>query len=145
MRVVLQRISGGEVRVGGEAVTRSGPGLLLLVGVGEGDDGSRVGRLAQKIYHLRVFEDDEGKMNRSLEQVDGEVLVVPNFTLLGNTERGRRPSWIGAAPPDVAEERVEALCRALEELGATVHRGAFREHMEVDFTNDGPVTLVLED
>jgi len=144
VRIVLQRISRGRVAVGGETVAGSGPGLLLLVGVGAVDDGSEVARLAGRIYHLRIFEDDDGKMNRSLEDVGGEVLVVPNFTLYGDTRKGRRPSWVDAAPPEVAEERVEALCAALEALGATVHRSAFREHMAVDLVNDGPVTLVLE-
>jgi D-tyrosyl-tRNA(Tyr) deacylase len=83
-------------------------------------------------------------MNRSLTDVAGEVMVVPNFTLYGDTSGGRRPSWIKAAPPEVAEERVEAFAGALEDLGATVHRGAFREHMEVELVNDGPVTLVIE-
>lgn len=139
---MLQRISRAEVRVGSEVVASCGPGLLLLVGVGEG--GSDVARLAEKIVHLRVFEDEAGKMNRSLAEAGGEILVVPNFTLYGDTRKGRRPSWVGAAPPEVAEERVEELCRALEGAGATVHRGAFREHMQVDLVNDGPVTLVLE-
>jgi D-tyrosyl-tRNA(Tyr) deacylase len=112
--------------------------------VGAADDESGASRLAEKVFHLRIFEDDEGKMNRSLTDVGGEVMVVPQFTLYGDTGRGRRPSWIHAAPPDVAEERVEAFAAALQDLGATVHRGAFREHMEVELVNDGPVTLVIE-
>lgn len=122
----------------------SGPGLLVLVGVGAADDESGASRLAEKVFHLRIFEDDEGKMNRSLTDVRGEVMVVPQFTLYGDTSRGRRPSWIHAAPPDVAEERIEAFATALEVLGATVHRGAYRENMEVELVNDGPVTLLLE-
>jgi D-tyrosyl-tRNA(Tyr) deacylase len=125
-------------------VASSGPGLLVLVGVGAHDDEGEAPKLAEKVFHLRVFEDDEGKMNRSLTDVGGEVMVVPNFTLYGDTSGGRRPSWIKAAPPDVAEQRVEAFARALEDLGATVHRGAFREHVEVELVNDGPVTLVME-
>ena len=144
MRIVLQRIDRARVTVGDGIVVTCGRGLLLLVGVGAEDDGSELARLAEKIYHLRIFEDEEGKMNRSLEEAGGEVLVVPNFTLLGDARKGRRPSWVGAARPEVAEERVEALCVALEALGATVHRSAFREHMAVDLVNDGPVTLVLE-
>jgi D-aminoacyl-tRNA deacylase len=144
VRVVLQRVSRAEVRVEGEVVASSGPGFLLLAGVGADDDGSEIPRLAEKIAHLRVFEDDEGKMNRSLEDVGGDILVVPNFTLHGDTRKGRRPSWVSAAPPEVAEERVEALCRELEGLGVTVHRGVFGAHMEVDLVNDGPVTLLLE-
>ena len=144
MRALLQRVSRARVRAGGRVVAEGGPGLLLLVGVGADDRPDEPERLARKVFHLRVFEDDQGKMNRSLTDVGGEVTVVPQFTLYGDTSRGRRPSWVRAAPPEVAEERVEALCRALEALGATVHRGAFREHMEVELVNDGPVTLLLE-
>ncbi len=144
MRILLQRVGRSEVRVGGTRVASGGPGLLLLVGVGIEDTGEEVSRLAEKVFHLRIFEDEAGKMNRSLTDVGGEVMVVPNFTLYGDTAGGRRPSWIKAAPPEVAEQRVEAFARALEELGATVHRGAFREHMEVELVNDGPVTLLLE-
>jgi D-tyrosyl-tRNA(Tyr) deacylase len=144
VRLVVQRVARSEVRVGGSVVAASGPGLLVLVGVGAADDESGASRLAEKVFHLRIFEDDEGKMNRSLTDVGGEVMVVPQFTLYGDMSRGRRPSWIHAAPPDVAEERVEAFARALQDLGATVHRGAFREHMEVELVNDGPVTLLLE-
>lgn len=144
MRLVVQRVSRAEVRVGGEVVARSGPGLLVLVGVGVDDGADEPDRLAEKVYHLRIFEDPEGKMNLALPDVGGEVMVVPQFTLYGDASRGRRPSWAGAAPPEAAEERVEAFARALEALGAVVHRGAFREHMEVELVNDGPVTLVLE-
>jgi D-tyrosyl-tRNA(Tyr) deacylase len=125
-------------------VASSGPGLLVLVGVGVDDDQTEVSKLAEKVFHLRIFEDEDGKMNRSLTDAGGEVMVVPQFTLYGDTSRGRRPSWIHAAPPEVAEERVEEFARALEALGATVHRGAFQEHMEVELVNDGPVTLVIE-
>jgi D-tyrosyl-tRNA(Tyr) deacylase len=144
VRVVLQRVSSASVRVRGDTVAEIGQGFLLLVGVGAEDAGSEQERLAEKIFHLRVFEDRDGKMNLSLSDAGGEILVVPQFTLYGDWRRGRRPSWIGAAPPEVAEERVEAFCRALEALGAKVARGAFREHMEVDLVNDGPVTLVLD-
>lgn len=130
--------------MGGEEVAACGTGLLLLVGVGADDDGSEIAGLASKVAGLRVFEDDRGKMNLSLPDVSGEVVVVPNFTLLGDTQKGRRPSWVGAARPDMAAERVEALCRALEGHGVTVHRGVFGAHMEVELVNDGPVTLVLE-
>jgi D-tyrosyl-tRNA(Tyr) deacylase len=117
---------------------------VLLVGVGKDERDGEAERLAEKVFNLRVFEDDDGKMNRSLSEAGGSILVVPQFTLYGDWRHGRRPSWIGAAPPEVAEERVERFCRALETLGATVARGAFREHMEVDLVNDGPVTLVLD-
>ena len=130
--------------MGGEVVARSGPGLLLLVGIGAHDPPEQVPRMAQKVATLRIFEDADGKMNRSLLDVGGEVLVVSQFTLYGNTSRGRRPSWIEAAPPEVATERVDAFADALAALGCSVHRGAFREHMEVELVNDGPVTLLLE-
>jgi D-aminoacyl-tRNA deacylase len=130
--------------VRGEPVAQIGRGFLLLVGVGAGDPEAHAARLAEKIFHLRVFEDEAGKMNRSLSDVGGEVMVVPQFTLYGDWRKGRRPSWIGAAPPEIAEERVEALAAALESRGARVLRGAFREHMEVDLVNDGPVTLLLD-
>ena len=121
-----------------------GPGLLILVGIGADDDGDEADRLAEKVYHLRIFEDDEGKMNRSVEDLGGDVVVVPQFTLYGDTSRGRRPSWVKAAPPEIAERRVQAFADALRRLGARVEVGAFREHMEVDLVNDGPVTIVLE-
>ena len=144
MRIVLQRVARASVRVRGEAVAEIGRGLLLLVGVG-GDDGfGEYDRLAEKIFHLRVFEDEQGKMNLALSDVGGEILVVPQFTLYGDVRKGRRPSWIGAAPPEVAADRVEAFALSLESRGATVQRGAFGEHMEVELVNDGPVTLVLD-
>jgi D-tyrosyl-tRNA(Tyr) deacylase len=117
---------------------------LILVGIGEGDQEGEPARLAEKVYRLRIFEDDDGKMNRSLEDVAGDVVVVPQFTLYGDTSRGRRPSWIHAAQPEVASTKVEEFADALRSLGANVATGAFREHMEVELTNDGPVTLVLE-
>ncbi len=144
MRLVVQRVSRASVLVGGRTVAEIGPGLLVLVGVGQDEDPEEPEWLASKVYHLRIFEDDDGKMNRSLSDVDGEVLIVPQFTLYGDARKGRRPSWAGAAPPDVAEGRVKAFARALEALGARVARGAFQEHMEVDLVNDGPVTMVLE-
>ena len=144
MRLVIQRVSRAAVRVGGETVSKIGPGLLVLVGVGRDDVEDEVPWLAGKVVNLRIFEDREGKMNRSLAEVGGEILVVPQFTLYGDARRGRRPSWAGAAEPAVAEERVEAFAIALEALGATVRRGAFREHMEVELVNDGPVTILLE-
>lgn len=144
MRVVLQRVLRAEVSVGDKRVAGIGKGLLLLVAAGADDDPWEPERLAQKIAGLRVFEDAEGKMNLSLSQAEGEVLVVPQFTLYGDVRRGRRPSWAGAAPPEVAADRIEAFARALEAADVPVARGAFREHMEVELVNDGPVTLVLD-
>ena len=144
MRLVIQRVSRAAVRVAGDTVAEIGPGLLVLIGAGRDDAESEAGWLAGKVFNLRIFEDDEGKMNRALSETGGEILVVPQFTLYGDARRGRRPSWAAAADPDMAEQRVEALCAALEALGATVRRGAFREHMEVELVNDGPVTIILE-
>ena len=144
MRVLLQRVSRASVTVGDDLVAEIGPGLLLLVGVGKDDGFGAYDRLAEKIFNLRVFEDDAGKMNRSLSEAGGEILVVPQFTLYGDVRKGRRPSWDGAAPPEIAADRVEAFAKALESRGATVRRGAFREHMRVDLVNDGPVTLWID-
>jgi D-aminoacyl-tRNA deacylase len=144
LRILLQRVSRATVAVRGELVSRIGPGLLLFVGVGKDDGFGEYDRLAEKVFHLRVFEDEQGKMNRSLSEVGGEVLVVPQFTLYGDVRKGRRPSWDGAAPPEIAEDRVEAFAKALEARGAIVRRGAFREHMQVELVNDGPVTLWID-
>lgn len=144
MRILLQRVSSASVRVRDEEVARIGHGLLLLVGVGKEDGFGEYDRLAEKVANLRVFEDEQGKMNRSLADVGGEVLVVPQFTLYGDVRKGRRPSWDGAAPPDIAADRVEAFARALGSRGVRVSRGAFREHMHVELVNDGPVTLWID-
>jgi D-aminoacyl-tRNA deacylase len=141
---VIQRVSRAAVRVAGESVAEIGPGLVVLVGVGQGDQGTDADWLAAKIFHLRIFEDADGKMNRSVVDAEGEVLVVPQFTLYGDARKGRRPSWAAAAPPEEAERQVEAFALALESLGARVRRGAFRQHMEVELVNDGPVTILLD-
>jgi D-aminoacyl-tRNA deacylase len=144
LRVLLQRVHRASVTVRDELVSAIGPGLLLFVGVGADDGFGEYDRLAEKVFHLRVFEDEHGKMNRSLSDVGGEILVVPQFTLYGDVRKGRRPSWDGAAPPGIAEDRVEAFAKALEARGARVRRGAFREHMQVELVNDGPVTLWID-
>ena len=144
MRVVLQRVSRAAVTIGGDRVSEIGRGYLLLVASGVDDGEGEVDRLAEKIVNLRVFPDSEGRMNLPLADVGGEVLVVSQFTLYGDVRRGRRPSWTGAAPPEVAEERIEAFARALEALGVRVARGVFRADMQVELVNDGPVTLVLD-
>jgi D-aminoacyl-tRNA deacylase len=144
LRVLLQRVQRAQVTVRGELVSAIGPGLLLFVGAGADDRFGEYDRLAEKVFHLRVFEDEHGKMNRSLPDVGGEILVVPQFTLYGDVRKGRRPSWDGAAPPEIAEDRVEAFAKALEARGATVRRGVFREHMQVELVNDGPVTLWID-
>lgn len=144
VRLVLQRVSRASVRVGDHTLAEIGPGLLALVGVGLGDGEPEATWLAGKVFGLRIFEDEEGKMNLALADVGGEILVVPQFTLYGDAGKGRRPSWAGAAPPEAAEKLVGSFVRALESHGATVRRGAFREHMKVELVNDGPVTLLLE-
>lgn len=144
MRVVLQRVSHASVTVRDRVIARIGHGLLLLVASGTDDGPDEPQRLADKIFGLRVFADEGGKMNLSVSDVGGEILVVPQFTLYGSVRKGRRPSWDAAAPPEEASERVERLAVALEALGARVSRGAFREHMDVELLNDGPVTLIID-
>jgi D-tyrosyl-tRNA(Tyr) deacylase len=144
MRVVLQRVLRASVAVDGKRVSEIGRGYLLLVGVGRGDPADEPERLAEKIVHLRLFADDDGKTNRSLSDVGGEVLVVSQFTLYADLRKGRRPSWGQAEDPAIASERVEALAAALEARGARVGRGAFGAMMDVELVNDGPFTLVLE-
>ena len=128
----------------GDSVAEIGTGLLVLVGVGQRERAEDVEWLARKVTTLRVFEDHDGRMNRSLDEVSGEILVVPQFTLYGDVSKGRRPSWAHAAPPEEARGWIERFVGALEAEGVPVRRGAFQEHMEVELVNDGPVTLVLE-
>ena len=145
MRVVLQRVAHASVSVDGSRVAAIGRGYLLLVGIGARDGPGEPARLAEKIVGLRIFPDAQGKMNLALSEVDGEALVVSQFTLYGDTRKGRRPSWTAAADPAIAAERVEAFARALEANGVLrVGRGIFGAHMEVDLLNDGPVTLVFD-
>ena len=144
MRLVIQRVSRAAVRVGGETVAEIGTGLLVLVGVALRERVEDVEWLARKVATLRVFEDHDGKMNRSLAEVSGEILVVPQFTLYGDASKGRRPSWAHAAPPEEARGWIERFVGALEAEGVPVRPGAFQEHMEVELVNDGPVTLLLE-
>jgi D-aminoacyl-tRNA deacylase len=144
MRIVLQRVARASVSIGGRRIAEIGDGALLLVAAGVDDEEGDAERLADKIVHLRVFRDDDGRMNRSISDVGGEALVVSQFTLYADVRRGRRPSWTGAAAPDVAEGRVEAFAAALEALGVPVARGAFGADMQVELVNDGPVTVVLD-
>jgi D-aminoacyl-tRNA deacylase len=144
MRVVLQRVLRASVTVDGERVAEIGRGYLLLVGVGRGDPSDEPERLAEKIVNLRLFADHEGMTNLPLAGVDGEILVVSQFTLYANLRKGRRPSWGDAEDPEIAAERVEALAEALESRGARVARGVFGAVMDVELLNDGPFTLVLE-
>ena len=144
MRAVVQRVSRAEVRVGDEVVGAIGPGLMVLIGVTHDDAPDQAVKLAEKLWHLRVMADDEGVMNRSVADTTGEVLVISQFTLYGDTSRGRRPSWIAAAPPERAEPLVQAVVEELARLGARVATGRFGADMAVELVNDGPVTILLE-
>ncbi len=145
MRIVLQRVRSASVAVGGEKVSEIGPGLLLLVGVAGGDGEAEADWLAHKVAGLRVMADEEGRMNRSVVESGGEVLAVSQFTLLGDARKGRRPSFIGAAPPDIAEPLFDLFCEKLREAGVrAVETGRFGAMMDVALVNDGPVTIVLE-
>ena len=145
MIALVQRVSSASVRVGGEVVGEVGRGLLVLLGVVAGDTEAEGAWLAAKVARLRVFPDDGGRMNRSLQDVGGGALVVSQFTLAGDARKGTRPSYVRAAPPDVAEPLYEAFCDALSgHLGGAVARGVFGATMEVALVNDGPVTLWLE-
>jgi D-tyrosyl-tRNA(Tyr) deacylase len=144
MRAVVQRVSRARVSVDGVEVGAIGSGLCVLVGVTHDDDESTARTLATKVWNLRVIDDDEGVMNRSVGETSGEVLVVSQFTLYGDTAKGRRPSWIAAARPEHAEPLVDAVVGQLRELGATVATGRFGAEMAVELVNDGPVTVILE-
>ena len=144
MRGLVQRVSEAKVTVDGEVVGECGPGLCVLVGVTHDDTEATARKLADKIWGLRVMDDDAGVMNRSIADTGGEVLVVSQFTLYGDTSGGRRPSWINAARPEQAEPLVQAVIDHLRVNGATVATGRFRTEMQVALVNDGPVTLLLE-
>lgn len=144
MRAVVQRVSRARVTVGHEVVGEIGPGLCVLVGVTHDDTAELARRLAAKVWHLRVMDDEAGVMNRSVADTTQAVLVVSQFTLYGDTSAGRRPSWIAAARPEQAEPLVEAVVEELRRLGATVATGRFRAEMAVELVNDGPVTVLLE-
>jgi D-tyrosyl-tRNA(Tyr) deacylase len=144
MRAVVQRVTRASVAVGGEIVGEIGPGLCVLVGVTHDDTGATAAKLADKLWHLRVLDDADGIMNVSAADAGAPLLVVSQFTLYGNTEKGRRPSWLAAARPEHAEPMVDAVVARLRELGATVATGRFRTDMAVELVNDGPVTLTVE-
>lgn len=144
MRVVLQRVSHASVSVDGETVGAIGPGLLVLVGVMEGDDEAEAGRIARKCAEMRIFSDADGRFNLSLLETGGEALVVSQFTLFADVRKGRRPSFDAAARPEVAEPLVEAFAQALRDLGVRTATGRFAAHMVVELVNDGPVTIVVD-
>jgi D-tyrosyl-tRNA(Tyr) deacylase len=141
---VVQRVTSASVTVGDEVVGAIGPGLCVLVGVTHDDDAATAAKLAEKLWHLRILDDDDGVMNRSAADVGAPVLVVSQFTLYGDTTKGRRPSWLAAARPDDAEPLVDAVVERLEALGADVATGRFRTDMAVALVNDGPVTVIVE-
>jgi D-tyrosyl-tRNA(Tyr) deacylase len=144
MKAVIQRVRAGKVTVGEEIISSIDRGLVILLGIGPDDTRENAQKLAQKIAHLRIFEDQNGKMNLSLMDVQGEVLVVPQFTLFADTRKGHRPSFTDAAPPDLAEPLVDYFSFCLEDLGLSAQGGEFGAHMLVEIHNDGPVTISLE-
>lgn len=144
MRAVISRVSWARVVADGEPTGEIGPGLLVLVGVTHGDGDAEARWLAAKVAGLRVFDDDGGKMNRSLAEVGGGVLVVSQFTLYGDARKGRRPSYVAAAPPEVAAPLVEAVAEGLAAEGLPVARGRFGAAMRVESAGDGPVTILLD-
>jgi D-aminoacyl-tRNA deacylase len=144
MRAVLQRVSRAQVAIAGEVIGGVGPGLLVLLGVAPSDSLAQAEWLADKVVGLRVFGDEAGKMNRSVAEVGGGVLVVSQFTLFGDCRKGRRPSFLGAAGPEIAVPLYEAFVQAVRALGVPVQTGRFGADMQVELVNDGPVTLVLD-
>jgi D-tyrosyl-tRNA(Tyr) deacylase len=143
MRVVVQRVARAAVSVDGESVASIGPGLLVLVGVGEGDDEAEAKRIAGKCAELRIFSDDDGRFNLSLLDTGGEALVISQFTLFADVRRGRRPSF-AAARPETAEPLVEAFAEELRRLGVPTQTGRFGAKMSVELVNDGPVTVIVD-
>jgi len=144
LRAVVQRVVSGSVVVGDVEVARISKGYVVLLGVGAGDGEADAAYIVDKIANMRIFEDEDGKMNRSLQDVGGEVLLVSQFTLYGDCRKGRRPGFSDAAPPDQAERLYERVAAGLREAGVPVATGVFRAHMLVRIDNDGPVTILLD-
>jgi D-tyrosyl-tRNA(Tyr) deacylase len=144
MRAVVQRVSRAKVTVNGEITGEIGPGLLILLGVGRDDLEADAVYLAEKIAGLRVFEDEQGKMKRSVQDIGGNALAVSQFTLYGDVRRGRRPSFDAAAPPEKARELYELFVKQLQAMGLRCETGRFQEMMKVELVNDGPVTILLD-
>jgi D-tyrosyl-tRNA(Tyr) deacylase len=144
MRALVQRATEARVRVDGEVIGEIGPGLCVFVGVTHDDTETEARKLAEKVWNLRVFDDADNVMNVPLSAAGGAALIVSQFTLYGDTRRGRRPSWASAAPPEHAEGLIEAFAQFLRELGAGVATGQFAARMQVELVNDGPVTLLIE-
>ena len=144
MKALLQRVTRASVSIGGEVVGKIGPGLVVLVGVASGDTGGEAQYLAQRTVNLRIFPDEEGKFNFSVLDIKGELLVVSQFTLLADTRKGRRPSFVEAAPPAQAEELIEKFIAEARTTGLKVETGQFQQYMQVEIHNDGPVTIMLD-
>ena len=144
MRAVVQRVTSASVTVDGKLISEIGKGLLIFHGVAQGDTSTDLDYLRNKVANLRVFEDDEGRMNRSLLEIGGEALVVSQFTLYGDCRKGRRPSFIDAAPPDKAEVLYQQFIQVLSNTGISVKAGIFQAMMDVKLINDGPVTILLD-
>lgn len=144
MRLVIQRVSEASVTADGQIIGRIGPGLCIFVGVGNDDNPAKAAALAEKVRNLRIFEDDLGKMNRSVSEVGGAILIVSQFTLYADCRKGNRPSFTGAAPPVIAEALYNLFAQQLRAAGMSVATGQFQSHMRVALVNDGPVTLLLE-
>jgi D-tyrosyl-tRNA(Tyr) deacylase len=144
VRAVVQRVASARVVVAGEAIGQIGPGLCVLLGVARDDGEEEAQRLAARIARLRVFENEEGRFDRSLLDIGGEALVVSQFTLIADTAKGNRPSFTDAAPPEQAEPVYERVCEIMHDLGVPVETGVFGARMLVEIVNDGPVTVVLD-
>jgi D-aminoacyl-tRNA deacylase len=144
MRVVIQRVKHGRVSIDGRTVAEIGLGVVILLGIGHGDGEEQAKYLAQKIAHLRIFEDEQGKINRSLLEVGGEAIVVSQFTLYADTRKGRRPSFTDAAQPEIANSMVDYFAKMLAGEGVSTQMGEFGAHMLVELANDGPVTIWME-
>jgi len=144
MRAVIQRVKSGKVSIAGQTIAEIGGGLVILLGIGQGDTGEQARLLADKIASLRIFEDQAGKFNRSILDVGGAAIVVSQFTLYADTRKGRRPSFTDAALPEVASPLVDTFTEALRSLGIPTSHGVFGAHMLVQLENDGPVTILLE-
>ena len=144
MRAVLQRVSHGSVKVDGKIIAEIALGLVILLGVGPGDGDDQIDYMVNKIANLRIFEDDQGKINRSILDVGGEAIVVSQFTLYADTRKGRRPSFTDAAPPEIASVLVDRFSERLASAGVPTQKGEFKAHMHVVIHNDGPVTIWME-
>ena len=144
MKALLQRVTGASVSIGGEVVGRIGRGLVVLVGVASGDSDKDINYLVQKIVNLRIFPDDDGRFDLSALDIRGELLLVSQFTLLADTRKGRRPGFVGAAPPDEAEKLFGRFVEQARATGLRVETGRFQQYMQVEIHNDGPVTILLD-